>query len=502
MSKKSTNRGASASGSFEPRENTDNIVTNNAANNVSNVYLNPSCSGNQGNAGITGIRRNPLREVRRFVDYQCHLCEKRDNEEMVQCDGCDRWFHFVCVQVTEEIANVSWICPTCKTQSFIAPPNNTQHPITEQHNPLPPVSKSVSNRSGSRTSSRSEARRLKELELKKLEEELELEKRFLERKYKLLRECGSEASSINEEYEDDQLSKIEEWLAETERHGEAEDSGLAEAANEQTSNRSSKLEEHKAPAVQRTSHPSILRTNQTTHRSQCDVPLFPAHQRHQSGFPSTVPDMENNRLSQNVRYCSSMRPQFVEEHIRSEQPLTEDLSERFARLKPSVHPRTIPSSLPGTSRHLTREVQTHHQYPQGAARPVLAPTLNPNMHNEFVPGQRSTPILLAQAEPFDELAGAMREQRAERDATACDDGGVEEVQKCFNKTHPALSKGPFTTIYCSSPSRVEWPELGHLKLIYGQIDQNKNTVKMGRASGIELKKRQLHARFGSMELAV
>ncbi|XP_053699101.1 uncharacterized protein LOC128746075 [Sabethes cyaneus] len=129
-----------------------------------------TCSAND-------VRRNPLREVRRVRDFQCQLCEERDNDEMVQCDSCDR----------------------------------------------PPSVQSK----GKASSARSEARRLKELELNRLKEEFEMAKRFLDRKYKVLRRCGSEVSSVADVNEDNQ-SKVAEWLAETERHGEDADSGLAE----------------------------------------------------------------------------------------------------------------------------------------------------------------------------------------------------------------------------------------------------------------------------------
>lgn len=46
-------------------------------------------------------------------DHHCNRCEQPDNEEMVQCDHCDRWFHFACVRVDSDIANHDWSCDTC-----------------------------------------------------------------------------------------------------------------------------------------------------------------------------------------------------------------------------------------------------------------------------------------------------------------------------------------------------------------------------------------------------
>lgn len=43
----------------------------------------------------------------------CRLCDELDNMEMVQCDACDVWFHFACVNVDETIADRPWSCQTC-----------------------------------------------------------------------------------------------------------------------------------------------------------------------------------------------------------------------------------------------------------------------------------------------------------------------------------------------------------------------------------------------------
>ncbi|XP_075167473.1 uncharacterized protein LOC142239564 [Haematobia irritans] len=48
-------------------------------------------------------------------DQNCKMCSEKDTEEMVQCDGCDQWYHFGCVGVDNEIANISWNCPNCRT---------------------------------------------------------------------------------------------------------------------------------------------------------------------------------------------------------------------------------------------------------------------------------------------------------------------------------------------------------------------------------------------------
>ncbi|XP_062701549.1 uncharacterized protein LOC134285208 [Aedes albopictus] len=350
------------------------------------------------NAGTANnVRRNPLREVRRNVDYRCQLCEIRDNEEMVQCDGCDRWFHFVCVHVTEDIANVSWVCPICKASSSIVPPTNADRIADRQRN-VASQRKTTSLRSNSKASSRSEARRLRELEMKQLEDEFELEKRFLERKYKLLKECVSETSSVTEESAEGKLSKIEEWLAETERHGEAEDSGLvAEVANEQTPNSSGELEEHHALEVQRNLYPSILRSNRCDQRLSGNLPFSsvqqPIQQDHQAAFASTRP--QYNRLSQGVHYANSTQLNAV--HTLRQNERCHVGGNQGHSVYPQSQPRVVLSSQPERQcgQH-SRELPVGQPFRQPSARREFVPAMNPNQVSEFVPGQRSTPIRSAQ----------------------------------------------------------------------------------------------------------
>ncbi|XP_058834623.1 uncharacterized protein LOC131691898 [Topomyia yanbarensis] len=45
--------------------------------------------------------------------WACKICQGADTEDMVQCDVCDKWHHYECVGVADDIANVSWRCPNC-----------------------------------------------------------------------------------------------------------------------------------------------------------------------------------------------------------------------------------------------------------------------------------------------------------------------------------------------------------------------------------------------------
>lgn len=48
-------------------------------------------------------------------DFNCNKCKTADNDRMVQCDKCDKWYHYDCVSVNSGVADVSWSCEGCNT---------------------------------------------------------------------------------------------------------------------------------------------------------------------------------------------------------------------------------------------------------------------------------------------------------------------------------------------------------------------------------------------------
>ncbi|XP_053691447.1 uncharacterized protein LOC128739964 [Sabethes cyaneus] len=172
---------------------------------------------------VTVVRRNPPRNGRAIRVSNCQLCDELDNDNMVQCDSCDLWYHFICVNVTSEIENMSWSCSRCwaaVSNKQVAPP------VEKSIHPGPPPSRQSRN---SVRSGKSETRRRLKLQLQKIEEEKKLEKQFLDKKYEALLEYGSEASTVLSDTESfvDQASKVEQWVADTEHCGGGTDSGLA-----------------------------------------------------------------------------------------------------------------------------------------------------------------------------------------------------------------------------------------------------------------------------------
>ncbi|XP_062541136.1 uncharacterized protein LOC134209170 [Armigeres subalbatus] len=89
-------------------------------------------------------RRNPRRNraLEESLQQSCLLCNLPDCNEMVCCGRCNQWFHFDCVGVNEDVANVSWSCPDCLPApatnpapqlplSSIPPTANTERTLAE-----------------------------------------------------------------------------------------------------------------------------------------------------------------------------------------------------------------------------------------------------------------------------------------------------------------------------------------------------------------------------------
>lgn len=52
-----------------------------------------------------------------FPGQSCRVCRREDNEQMVRCDKCLKWFHFICVGVTQAIEDVPWSCAGCESST-------------------------------------------------------------------------------------------------------------------------------------------------------------------------------------------------------------------------------------------------------------------------------------------------------------------------------------------------------------------------------------------------
>ncbi|XP_017472746.1 PREDICTED: uncharacterized protein LOC108363754 [Rhagoletis zephyria] len=66
------------------------------------------------------------------MEQNCHKCDEADSERMVQCDSCNSWYHFDCVGVDSNVADVSWNCEICRrdTSAAAAKPTASSSPNT------------------------------------------------------------------------------------------------------------------------------------------------------------------------------------------------------------------------------------------------------------------------------------------------------------------------------------------------------------------------------------
>lgn len=55
---------------------------------------------------------NPVRHSKR-KRFSCQECVEVDDDDMVMCDICEKWFHFCCVGVGLEIAELYFSCQKC-----------------------------------------------------------------------------------------------------------------------------------------------------------------------------------------------------------------------------------------------------------------------------------------------------------------------------------------------------------------------------------------------------
>nr|XP_029708335.1 uncharacterized protein LOC115254792 [Aedes albopictus] len=139
----------------------------------------------------------------RDIEQNCTFCQERDSDEMVQCDKCDRWIHFACVGVTEEIADKSWSCPKCVTTTGFQQPSssavNRDRAGSSGHPGQLGAGKSVRCNTLSEPAGRTS---ILQLQLQRLEEEREYEKiqaekhrAYMDRKYELLEQMHSQTGS-------------------------------------------------------------------------------------------------------------------------------------------------------------------------------------------------------------------------------------------------------------------------------------------------------------------
>lgn len=64
-----------------------------------------------------GARKAPIKTLEDIsqtaAEPGCGECGESEYTRMVQCDECDVWYHFECVNVTDGIEHLDWNCKNC-----------------------------------------------------------------------------------------------------------------------------------------------------------------------------------------------------------------------------------------------------------------------------------------------------------------------------------------------------------------------------------------------------
>lgn len=139
-------------------------------------------------------------------DHSCPLCPNPPDDKMITCVDCHKIFHKKCVQVSDDI---TYKCSQCLTTRPTSP------------------TQSISSHCSS-ISQDSLSRKIK-LQLKRLEEERELNQKYLNKKYQLLEEAEalSESSSVKSQV-------VNNWLLSSETNTTSRFKSLADSRNIQS----------------------------------------------------------------------------------------------------------------------------------------------------------------------------------------------------------------------------------------------------------------------------
>ncbi|XP_053698559.1 uncharacterized protein LOC128745509 [Sabethes cyaneus] len=340
----------------------------------------------------TRVRQNPPRRVRKNRVSSCGLCDDPDNIRMVQCDECDSWYHFSCVDVSQSVEEISWSCPRCASEFSIKTPSAVQTGkiatvIQEstkqlsQHN-LPPID-AVSVKSTGKSSKRSDKKRI-ELQLQKLKEERKCQLQYLDQKYSLLQELEGETSSQASDPDSilENASKVQQWIDNTEKCGD--DSGLSDAdpEDERVPNKSQELQVVRFPPQA----PQVGAVNDVEKAQQINNQLI----FDRRGPPVVKTDISSRNVQSNR--CTLPRPQVGLSDAEGISALTiselwKQWCDRF--LPPVDQNRTIDRQIPPIN---TREEPAPTHRPEVPAPPVSRSIIRTFAEGEFIPGQGSTPV--------------------------------------------------------------------------------------------------------------
>ncbi|XP_058456376.1 uncharacterized protein LOC131433795 [Malaya genurostris] len=170
-------------------------------------------------------------------ESSCQECDAEDNQEMVQCDNCQRWSHFTCAAVTQEIENLDWCCRKC-TKSML---EKLKHP-EKQDTHSPENSKTTSSRRSNVFKMKHMLQQLEEEEKLRQEEEQAAaaarakRREFLAKKKQLLENIvKSESGESEVSFTGKHSSSVTDWLNKTIQNGDPKNPAASLLGDEQIS---------------------------------------------------------------------------------------------------------------------------------------------------------------------------------------------------------------------------------------------------------------------------
>ncbi|XP_055612541.1 uncharacterized protein LOC129759158 [Uranotaenia lowii] len=152
--------------------------------------------------------------------HSCALCKWPDNNEMVMCDACSQWHHYICVDETDGVRDRDWTCAKCLE-------------LAEKHSRVHSLAKGAGTNMceeerQKRLEMLKEKKQLKEkFALKRLELQEKLEEEYLQEKYMLLQinDAGGLRDDEQAKVHSDRdgsvsgAGRIRQWLNEVEEYG-------------------------------------------------------------------------------------------------------------------------------------------------------------------------------------------------------------------------------------------------------------------------------------------
>ena len=64
--------------------------------------------------GSIAVKRNKTKRFRIHLICTCRLPESSDYN-VIQCDQCQEWYHFCCMNIQQKSVPASWLCINCQS---------------------------------------------------------------------------------------------------------------------------------------------------------------------------------------------------------------------------------------------------------------------------------------------------------------------------------------------------------------------------------------------------